>query len=132
MNSADSAEFRPLANALDAKITEVEAEVYQVKNQSGQDPLNYPIKVNNQIAAMAGVIGSTEAKPTKQSMEVFGLLTKELEGYLVELRKAWKDLLPPVDAYLTKKGKKPIDVKPNDVRAPRPIGGGGDITGAQH
>ena len=132
MNATDSAEFKPLAAALDAKITEVEAEVYQVKNQSGQDPLNYPIKVNNQIAAMAGVIGSTEAKPTKQSVEVFGLLTKELEGYLVELRKAWKDLLPPVDAYLTKKGKKPIDVKPNDVRAPRPIGGGGDITGEQH
>jgi len=131
MNAADSAEFRPLANALDAKITEVEAEVYQVKNQSGQDPLNYPIKVNNQIAAMAGVIGSTEAKPTKQSVEVFGLLTKELEGYLVELRKAWKDLLPPVDAYLTRKGKKTIDVKPNDVRAPRPIGGGDDITGEQ-
>ena len=132
MSAADSAEFRPLAAALDAKITEVEAEVYQVKNQSGQDPLNYPIKVNNQIAAMAGVIGSTEAKPTKQSAEVFGLLTKELEGYLVELRKAWKELLPPVDAYLIKKGKKPIDVKPNDVRAPRPIGGGGDVTGEQH
>ena len=116
MNAADSATYKPLAAALDAKITEVEAEVYQVKNQSGQDPLNYPIKVNNQIAAMAGVIGSTEAKPTRQSVEVFGLLEKELDGYLTELRKAWKELLPPVDNFLIKKGKKPIDVKPQDVK----------------
>jgi len=116
MSAADSATYKPLADALDAKITEVEAEVYQVKNQSGQDPLNYPIKVNNQIAAMAGVIGSTEAKPTKQSVEVFQLLEKELDGYLTELRKAWKELLPPVDAFLVKKGKKPIDVKPADVK----------------
>ncbi len=116
MTAADSAEYRPLAKALDDKIAEVEAEVYQVKNQSGQDPLNYPIRVNNQIAGLAGVVGSTEAKPTKQSLEVFGILNKELEGYLVELRKAWKELLPPVDNYLVKKGKKPIEVKATDVR----------------
>jgi len=33
-------------------LTAVEVEVYQVKNQSGQDPLNYPIKLNNKIAAL--------------------------------------------------------------------------------
>ncbi len=133
MNAADSAKFKPLAAALDAKITEVEAQVYQVKNQSGQDPLNYPIKVNNQIAALSGVIASTEAKPTKQSQVVFDILNKELEVYLVELRKAWKELLPPVDAFLKDKGKQPIDVKPNDAKT-RSIGGGGgdDVTGEQH
>jgi tRNA A37 threonylcarbamoyladenosine modification protein TsaB len=133
MNAADSAKFKPLAAALDAKITEVEAQVYQVKNQSGQDPLNYPIRVNNQIAALSGVIASTEAKPTKQSQVVFEVLNKELEVYLVELRKAWKELLPPVDAFLKDKGKAPIDVKPNDAKT-RSIGGGGgdDVTGEQH
>jgi hypothetical protein len=116
MSAADSAAFKPLSAALDAKITEIEALVYQVKNQSGQDPLNYPIRVNNQIAAMSGVIGSTEARPTKQSIEVFGILDKELEVYLVSLRKAWKELLPPVDAFLKQKGKAPIEVKPADVK----------------
>ena len=119
MSAADSATFKPLAAALDAKITDVEAQVYQVRNQSGQDPLNYPIKVNNQMAAMAGVIGSTEARPTKQSVTVFGILNKELEGYLVELRKAWKELLPPVDAFLKAKGKPAIEVKAADVKTPR-------------
>ena len=115
---ADSAAFRPLAKALDSKASEIEAKIYQVKNQSGQDPLNYPIRVNNQMAALAGVIGSTEARPTKQSIEVFDILDKELEGYLVELREVWKTYLPPVDAYLKAHGKQPIQVKPGEARVP--------------
>jgi hypothetical protein len=61
-------------------------------------------------------VGSAEARPTKQSVTVFGILTKELEGYLVELRNAWKELLPPIDAFLKEKGKPAIDVKPADVK----------------
>ena len=112
----DSVAFRPLAKSVDDKASEIEAMIYQVKNQSGQDPLNYPIRVNNQIAALAGVIGSTEARPTKQSIEVFEILDKELEGYLVQLRQVWKDLLPPVDAFLKEKGKAPIEVKAAEAR----------------
>ncbi len=115
----DSAAFRPLARALDTKASEIEAKIYQVKNQSGQDPLNYPIRVNNQIAGLAGVIGSTEARPTQQSVQVFDILDKELEGYLVELRRVWKELLPPVDAFLKGKGKAPIDVRPAEGVTPR-------------
>jgi len=111
-----STAFRPLAKALDNKASEIEAMIYQVKNQSGQDPLNYPIRVNNQMAALAGVIGSTEARPTKQSGVVFGILDKELEGYLVALSKVWKDLLPPVDAFLKEHGKAPIEVKAAETK----------------
>jgi len=30
----------------------VEEDLYQVRNRSNQDPLNFPIKLNNQIAAL--------------------------------------------------------------------------------
>ncbi|MBK8062591.1 MAG: hypothetical protein IPK33_33170 [Gemmatimonadetes bacterium] len=40
-----------------------EQEVYQVKNQSSQDPLNYPIKLNNQIASLAGTVGTGSIAP---------------------------------------------------------------------
>ncbi|MEI6739411.1 MAG: glycosyl hydrolase [Gemmatimonadaceae bacterium] len=109
---ADSAKYAALVKSLDAKISELEAKVYQVKNQSGQDPLNFPIRVNNQIAALGGVVGGTEARPTKQSYTVFDLLTKELEGYLVDLRKAYTELLPPIDAIRKAHGLPAIDVKP--------------------
>jgi photosystem II stability/assembly factor-like uncharacterized protein len=116
---ADSAQYATLIKSLDTRISEIEAKIYQVKNRSGQDPLNYPIRVNNQIAALAGVVGSADARPTKQSYVVFDLLTKELEVYLVDLRAAWKDLLPPIDAILKKHGLPAIEVKPSDVTAPK-------------
>ena len=64
------------------QLSAVEGEIYQVKNQSGQDPLNYPIKLNNQIAALMGVVASTEAKPTAQSYEVFKVLSAQLDTQL--------------------------------------------------
>lgn len=125
----DSTELRSLSERLVNRIGEVEAKIYQVKNQSGQDPLNYPIRVNNQIAALAGVVGSADARPTKQTYVVFDSLTKELEVYLVELRQAWRELLPPVDEYLKKKGRPAIEVRPADPQAPRRSADDDDITG---
>ena len=40
------------AKSLKAKLTAVEEELYQTKNQSSQDPLNYPIRLNNKLAAL--------------------------------------------------------------------------------
>ncbi len=54
-----------------AKLTAVEEELYQTKNRSSQDPLNYPIKLNNKLAALASVAGSAEARPTAQSQQVY-------------------------------------------------------------
>jgi hypothetical protein len=46
------------------------------------------------------------------------MLTKELEGYLVELRKVYKDLLPSIDDLRKKHNLPPIEVKPNTVITP--------------
>ncbi len=47
-----------------------------MKNRSGQDPLNFPIMLNNKIAALSGVIESADHKPTEQSYEVFNELAR--------------------------------------------------------
>ncbi|MBI3681886.1 MAG: glycosyl hydrolase [Acidobacteria bacterium] len=49
------------------KLTSVEEALYQTKNQSSQDPLNYPIRLNNRLAALLGVIQSADTAPTDQS-----------------------------------------------------------------
>ena len=46
------------------KMTEIEETLYQTKNQSRQDPLNFPIRLNNKLAALTGVVGSGAWKPT--------------------------------------------------------------------
>ena len=65
----------------------VESNIYQVKNQSGQDPLNFPIKVNNRLAYLRKSVESGDGLPTNGSIEVFELLKNELSGYLKALEK---------------------------------------------
>ena len=72
------AEIQKLADAVLTPLAAVEAEVYQVRNRSSQDPLNYPIMLNNKIAALAGVVESADHQPTAQSYEVFDELSTAL------------------------------------------------------
>jgi hypothetical protein len=93
-----------LGRALEADLSAVEEEIYQVRNRSGQDPLNYPIKLNNQIAALAGVAGSAEARPTAQSYEVFRLLSEQLDVQLKRLNELLGTRLAAVGAELSRLG----------------------------
>jgi RecJ-like exonuclease len=60
---------------LKKELSAVEEELYQVRNRSGQDPLNYPIKLNNRLAGLIGVVQSGNFRPTDQSYEVFARLS---------------------------------------------------------
>ena len=95
-----------------SQLSAVEEEIYQVRNQSGQDPLNYPIKLNNQIAALSGVVASTEAKPTKQSQEVFELLSGLLDAELRRLQTLLGAPLSGVNAELSRLGLPVIAPRP--------------------
>jgi hypothetical protein len=84
------------ANDLIKRLSAVEQELYQVKNQSSQDPLNYPIKLNNRIASLMGVVTGTDAAPTKQSYMVYEGLASEVN---VHLRAADKLLTDDLAAF---------------------------------
>ena len=105
----------PTAKALDDlehALTAVEVEVYQVKNQSGQDPLNYPIKLNNKIAALQGVVESADTEPTEQSYEVFKLLSDQLNAQLKKLDATVKTDIPKVNQLLQRQKQQPIKAEP--------------------
>ncbi|MGW8268364.1 MAG: glycosyl hydrolase, partial [Longimicrobiales bacterium] len=80
---AGDPELADAGDRLQAALSEVEGEIYQVRNRSNQDPLNFPIKLNNKLAALLGVVEGSENRPTDQSYEVFdylsGLLQAELD-----------------------------------------------------
>src|SRR6185295_17752473 len=71
--------------ALNKKLTTIEEALYQTKNQSSQDPLNYPIRLNNKLAALGGVVGSAEAAPTAQSYAVYDELVTQIDAELQKL-----------------------------------------------
>jgi len=86
--------------SLDDKMTPVEEEIIQVKIKSSQDALNYPIKLNNKIAALTGVVSAADAAPTKQSRDVFKELSEQLEVQLVKFREALEKDLPDLNATI--------------------------------
>jgi len=88
-------------DAFRAKLSAIEEEVYQVRNRSGQDPLNFPIKLNNKIAALGGSIQHGDGKPTASSYEVFKLLSGRLAEQQNKLDGALKTDLPGVNKLLT-------------------------------
>jgi photosystem II stability/assembly factor-like uncharacterized protein len=109
-------EIQTLADRLMKPLTLVEEEVYQVRNRSSQDPLNYPIKLNNKVAALMGVIESSDNRPTEQTYEVFDELSKALDAQLQKMDATLKTELPRLNAAL--KREKIADVDPNAKPAP--------------
>ncbi len=75
--------------ALDKKMTEVEEQLIQTKAKSGQDVLNFPVRLNNHLVALGGVVGSADSAPTKQSYEVFDMLSKAVDEQLAK----WKAIV---------------------------------------
>lgn len=71
---------------LNQKLSAVEEELIQVKIKSNQDALNYPIKLNNKLAALAGSVGSADTKPTKQQYDVFNDLSAKVDVQLAKLK----------------------------------------------
>ena len=81
----DAAKVVEAGKALSKRLFEIENELYQTKNQSSQDPLNYPIKLNNKIAAVLGVVQMSDTAPTKQASEVFEDLATKVNVQLKKL-----------------------------------------------
>ena len=102
---------KPMTNAIEnlkGKLTDVEESVYQVRNRSGQDPLNFPIKLNNKIAHLSGVIEGADAKPTDQTYAAFKELSSELQAELDKLNDAMNKDLPAANKLLAGKKIAPI------------------------
>jgi len=90
------------------KISAIEEDLYQVKNQSGQDPLNFPIKLNNRLASLRRSVETGDARPTDGAYKVFKELSAELEQHLGKLDQTLSSDLSKINQLLKKAGKKEI------------------------
>jgi hypothetical protein len=98
------------ATSLITELSDIEGEIYQYRNQSSQDPLNYPIKLNNKLAALAGVVGSADARPTAQSYDVFKDLSARLDAQVARLDAVLKTDVPAFNKLLAGKKLEPVKV----------------------
>jgi photosystem II stability/assembly factor-like uncharacterized protein len=75
------------AKSLDEKFKPIEDELIQHRAKAVQDLLNFPIRLNNKLAALATwYVQNSEGAPTRQSLEVFEELSKQADERLAQLR----------------------------------------------
>jgi photosystem II stability/assembly factor-like uncharacterized protein len=113
---------KPIADAgaaLNKKLTEVEEALYQTKNQSSQDPLNFPIRLNNKLAALGGVVSQSETPPNEQSYAVYEELVAEINAQLAKLAQITKTDVPAFNQMVRDANIPAIVVKPAG-EPPRP------------
>jgi hypothetical protein len=111
LKRSDDGRLRARGETLKTNASAVEENVYQVRNQSNQDPLNFPIKVNNRLANLMSMAERGDGRPTNNMPEIFDILTTELKGYVDRLAQVWARDLTAVNAELSRLGLPPLDPK---------------------
>jgi photosystem II stability/assembly factor-like uncharacterized protein len=73
------------SKAVNDSLSEIEKKIYQTRNEAGQDILNYPPKLDNQLIGLMMVVETADARPTDGAMQFYQELVEELEGYEAEI-----------------------------------------------
>ena len=105
------------ARSLAKKLTEIEEALYQTKNRASEDPLNFPIMLNNKLASLLSDITMADAPPTAQQDTVYEDLASKVN---IQLRKVTQLMGTDVPSF--NKTVKEENIPAVIVRAP--AGGG--------
>ncbi|MEO1215188.1 MAG: hypothetical protein AAFY45_16775 [Bacteroidota bacterium] len=101
--------FGEMAEKLLKTMQNIEEDLYQTKNRSNQDPLNFPIRLNNRLASLRRSVENGDAKPTDGAYQVFDELSKELAGHLEKLKTNLDSDLPKLNEMLKAKKMEEIE-----------------------
>jgi photosystem II stability/assembly factor-like uncharacterized protein len=116
LEQSDDAALAETGERLDSNASAVEADIYQVRNRSGQDPLNFPIKVNNRLANLLSMSERGDGRPMNNMEEIFQIMVDRLRGYTDRLEEVWATDLAAVNRELERLGLDPLD--PSDEKTP--------------
>jgi len=101
-------DLRAIGARLARNLSAVEEEIYQVRNQSNQDPLNFPIKINNRLASLLRVVQTGEGRPTGNVGPIFDELKQELQVQVARLQQAIAADLPAFNRVGQKLGMEAV------------------------
>ena len=73
------------ATALLKEMTTIEEILYQTKSKSNQDPLNFPIRLNNKLAHLNSLTRIGSYAPTQQAIDFKNVINKEIDNELAKL-----------------------------------------------
>ena len=87
-SGSQAAKVAAAGDALDAKLTETEEILIQPRSHASEDALNFPVRLNNMLAALGALVGSGDAAPTVQEEAMFA----ELKGEAAPALARWREL----------------------------------------
>ncbi len=108
LSKTTDATIKAAGGGLTEKLTTIEGEIYQYRNRSNQDPLNFPIRLNNKLAALQGLVETGDSRPTDQSYAVFKDLSERLDKQLAALEALLRSDLEPFNKLLARKKLEPV------------------------
>ena len=91
------------AKSIQDAMRTIEETLYQTKNRSNQDPLNFPIRLNNKLAHLNSLAGQGNFRPTDQMIAVKNDLTARIDEQLRALDKIFKEEIPAFNALVKAK-----------------------------
>lgn len=90
-------ELNDIVSELKTSIREVEEALYQTNNESPQDPLNYPIRLNNRLSALVSVVQAGNNAPTEQAETFRKEITEMIDTELAKLKEVVTQKLPALN-----------------------------------
>jgi photosystem II stability/assembly factor-like uncharacterized protein len=96
-------DIRDAASAIDSTLTVVEKALYQTKNRSSQDPLNFPIRLTNKLASLNSMTRNGDYPPTDQAIAVRDELIKDIDKHLMVYKKVVEEGLPELNKLIREK-----------------------------
>ncbi len=94
LDTAENKELMDFSSTMLKDLSAIENSLYQTKNQSPQDPLNFPIRLNDKLAGVGGNISYNDGPPTRQSLAVFQELSDEIEEQIASWDKIKEERVP--------------------------------------
>ncbi|RYY38365.1 MAG: glycosyl hydrolase [Chitinophagaceae bacterium] len=79
-------EVKEQADSIQKRLSRIEETLYQTKSRSGQDVLNYPIRLNDKLSGIFDVANSGNFAPSRQVQEVYRELAAQIDAELARLR----------------------------------------------
>jgi len=92
-------------------MTEIEESLYQTKNQSRQDPLNFPIRLNNKLAAVNRIAAFGDYRPTEQAIAVKDEMSGKIDAELAKLQTILDADLPAFNKLVAESAVPAIIIK---------------------
>ena len=92
--------IKELGKSITADLTNVEETLYQTKNRSSQDPLNFPIRLNDKLAGVASVVATGDFRPTRQALQVRAELVEKIDEQLAKLNTIVSEKIPELNRLI--------------------------------